>query len=165
MPAARAHFKKDILSPFFCCKLARFSNPRTATPENRSIVKIVSARRTHHIYYLLFLIYYLIKRAALPKARHDEKTARHSARFYALRAARCADGSRPIPTNIPETDFFYKPVCPPCGHISKKSYRRRFCRRLARFVNLSTATPENRSIVKIVSARRTHHIYYFLFII
>ncbi|MEE1511450.1 MAG: hypothetical protein UGA93_01665, partial [Gemmiger formicilis] len=44
-------------------------------------------------------------RAALPKARRDGKTARHSARFYALRAARCADGSRPIPTNIPEIDF------------------------------------------------------------
>jgi len=41
----------------------------------------------------------------LPKARRDGKTARHSARFYALRAARCADGSRPIPTTIPETDF------------------------------------------------------------
>lgn len=36
------------------------------------------------------------------------ETARHTARFYALRAARCADGSRPIPTNIPETDFIYK---------------------------------------------------------
>ena len=44
----------------------------------------------------------------MPKVRRNEKTARHSARFYALRAARCADGSRPIPTNIPETDFFYK---------------------------------------------------------
>ncbi len=33
--------------------------------------------------------------------------ARHSARLNALRAARCADGSRPIPTNFPEMDFFY----------------------------------------------------------
>ena len=48
-------------------------------------------------------------RAALPKARRNEKIARHSARFYALRAARCADGSRLIPTNLPVTGFFYKP--------------------------------------------------------
>ena len=114
------HISKKSYRRRFCRRLARFVNLSTATPENRSIVKIVSARRTHHIYYLLFLIYYLIKRAALPKAQRNEKTARHSARFYALRAARCADGSRPIPTNIPETDFFYKLVCPPCGHILKK---------------------------------------------
>jgi hypothetical protein len=42
----------------------------------------------------------------LPKAQRDGKTAHHSARFYALCAAKCADGSRPIPTNIPETGFF-----------------------------------------------------------
>ena len=44
-------------------------------------------------------------RAALQIARRNEKTARHSARFYALRAAICADGSRPIPTNLSETTF------------------------------------------------------------
>ena len=57
-------------------------------------------------------------RAALPKTRHSEKAARRSARFYALRAAICADGSRPIPTNIPVTGFFYKlGVSPTAKHF------------------------------------------------
>ena len=36
------------------------------------------------------------------------KTARHSARFYALRAASGADGSRPIPTTLPVKGLFDK---------------------------------------------------------
>ena len=36
------------------------------------------------------------------------KTARHSARFYALRAASGADGSRPIPTILPVKGLFDK---------------------------------------------------------
>ena len=36
--------------------------------------------------------------------------ARHSARFYALRAASGADGSRPIPTLLPEKGLFLQAV-------------------------------------------------------
>ena len=83
---------------------------------------------------------------ALYKAQHNEKTARHSARFYALRAAKCADGSRPIPTNLPATGYFHKSnlqktqrtdanLSKPCftavspfRHISPKRYRPQFCK-------------------------------------
>ena len=46
---------------------------------------------------------------------HREIT-RHSARFNALRAASGADGSRPIPTLLPEKGLFHK-KCRPKGGI------------------------------------------------
>ena len=63
------------------------------------------------------------------------ETARHSARFYALRAARCADGSRPIPTLLPGKELPDKPyiqggVCSPWSQTKRgmrssfKTFRR-----------------------------------------
>ena len=46
------------------------------------------------------------------------ENARHSARFYALRAASGADGSRPIPTLLPEKGLFNKMMCPRGGHTT-----------------------------------------------
>ena len=45
--------------------------------------------------------------------------ARHSARFYALRAASGADGSRPIPTLLPEKGL-YSQLCVPRPPQTKK---------------------------------------------
>ena len=47
------------------------------------------------------------------------ETARHSSRFYALRAASGADGSRPIPTLLPEKGL-YSQLCVPRPPQTKK---------------------------------------------
>ena len=45
------------------------------------------------------------------------ENARHSARFYALRAASGADGSRPIPTLLPEKGLSSNQMCAERAHI------------------------------------------------
>ena len=78
------------------------------------------------------------------------ENARHSARFYALRAASGADGSRPIPTPLPKKGCFDKPgthSCVPCGLPGRSIYRdgcngRHICRPYR--VPVMSLQPQNR---------------------
>ena len=60
--------------------------------------------------------------------------ARRSARFYALRAASGADGSRPIPTFLPKKGLFLQTELPPRGS--------RFCCRAASPLAAAKGSPE-----------------------
>ena len=64
----------------------------------------------HHLQPIDWFVGNGLDRSVLPCQKHDATRKPRAIRrdFNALRAARCADGSRPIPTNLPVTDFFYK---------------------------------------------------------